>query len=297
MNTSEKIVFPYENIGEWTIFRPFTAPGLFIYRHSQANDLLHFPDFGDGDLNSEQRREALDRYIVHKRPLTAIVIFLNVVALEDFIRDFGDRISNINNLENYFPNISNLRLTLKKPNSNKPSKQLDKDPTPLMDFEKLCELYLSCIGIEPISRTDFPRLYDLTIIRHSVAHNGSIIREIDLPRFQYYIVKANVIINPPVEFVRETCNFLYKTGRQFEEKIREKLFTEVINKLDQGWINSRPKILIDLIELFNFFGKLPPPSNPVPMTDNDRKKEGDKNYEILISECFVELETKFKVDK
>ncbi len=294
MTTPEKVQFPSQSIAEWTVMRPFTAPGLFAYRHMQADDLLHFPDFGDGDMTREQRREALDQFVIHKRPLTAIVIFLNIVALEDFIRDIGVRISNVENLNWYFPQIDKLRLVRQKENPDKPSKQLDKDPTQLMDFIKLNELYLNCIGVEPINKSDFSRLYDLTIIRHCVAHNGSIVREVDIPRFQYYDVKANNVINPPVEFVKETCTFLYNAGRHFEETIRAKLFDEVTSKLDADWGNTRPKILCDLIETFNFFGKLPPPINVWPKTEKEMKETSDRNHEFLMTMCFDELKPKSK---
>jgi len=39
-----------------------------------------------GDLDAVQRREALQRAVALHRPLAALVIFLNVVALEDFFR-------------------------------------------------------------------------------------------------------------------------------------------------------------------------------------------------------------------
>lgn len=276
--------------------RPFTAPGLFAYRYMQANGLLHFPDFGDGDMTREQRRETLDRFVVHMRPLTAVVIFLNVVALEDFIRDLGIRISKIENLSNYFPNIGKLDVIPQKPNPNKPSKQIDKDPIPsIMDFVQLNELYLGSIGVDVIKKQDYSRLYDLTIIRHCVAHNGSIVRDADLPRFQYYVVRPNEVINPPVDFVKETCLFLYQTGRHFEETIRDKVFKEVISKLDKDWITKKPRILIDLIELFNFFGKLYPPTDSMPMTEIEMKNESEKNHQLLLKMCFEELETKFKV--
>ena len=87
--------FPSVPFGEFTITRPFTAPGLFAYRHMQANKLLHFPDLADGDMSREQRAEALLRMVSVHRPLAALVIFLSVVALEDFIRDLGARLADI----------------------------------------------------------------------------------------------------------------------------------------------------------------------------------------------------------
>lgn len=78
-----RIPFPNVPIGEFTVARHFTAPCLFFYRNMQAQDLLHFPDMAGGDMSAEQRREALDRMVSVQRPLAALVLFLNIVALED----------------------------------------------------------------------------------------------------------------------------------------------------------------------------------------------------------------------
>lgn len=289
MDNVEKITFPFVPIAEWSVTRPYTAPGLFAYRHIQALNLLDFPDFGDGDMTREQRREALDRHINIKRPLTGIVIFLNVVALEDFIRDFGMRLSNIENLDKHYPKISVLGMTPQKANPQKPSKQLDKDPAPLMDFDKLNELYESCIGIKPIGQADFPRLYDLTIIRHCIAHNGSIIREVDLPRFQYFNVTANQIINPPIDFVKETCHFLFTVGRRFENKIRDEIFKRVIPSLNNDWTVNKPKIITDLIHLFNYFNKVPISENFYSEDPELIQKENEKRFNELINLCILDL--------
>jgi len=106
--------FPNVPIGEVTVTRPFTAPGLFAYRHMQAKGLLHFPDFGDGDMNKEQRKDALERMVNVHRPLAALVLFLGVVGLEDFIRDLGARLADVSGLERHFPKIAELRPVLKK---------------------------------------------------------------------------------------------------------------------------------------------------------------------------------------
>jgi hypothetical protein len=289
MEKAERVTFPFVPINEWNVLRTYTAPGLFAYRHIQALDLLHFPDFGDGDMTKEQRREALDYHINFYKPLTAVVIFLNVVALEDFIRDIGIRISNVENIEQIFPKISELKMKPQKPNSDKPSKQLDKDPVPLMDFEKLNDNYYSSIGVKPINKKDFARLYDLTIIRHCIAHNGSIVREIDLPRFQYYNITSNQIINPPAAFVKETCGFLYNIGKDFENSIRHAVFSKVLKNLDSDWELSKPKILTDLIELFNFFGKIPSGENAFSRDPKIRHKNNEEKYQQLIELCIKEL--------
>ena len=277
-----KILFPNEPISEWTVCRPFTAPGLFAYRHLQADGLLHFPDYGEGELNSEQRREALDRAVTLHRPLTALIIFLNVVALEDFIRDLGARLASIDGLSQFFPKIDQLKLGSIPSKQNKLFARLDKDPIPnLLDFKELNKLYDECIGVQPISETEFPRLYDLTLVRHTVAHNGAIFRQVDVPRFQYYNITPNQIINPPPKFVKDTCSYLYKTGRNFEECVRSKVISEVMPQLDKTWPIEPPDLLLSLIEVFNFFGKI--------VTSSGFEKDSQHIHDKLVRLCLDEL--------
>ena len=47
------VPLPEEPVGEFTVFRPFTAPGLFAYRHMQALSLLDFPDYGGGVISMQ----------------------------------------------------------------------------------------------------------------------------------------------------------------------------------------------------------------------------------------------------
>lgn len=100
--------FPSVPIGEFTATRSFTAPGLFAYRHLQAEGLLNFPDFAGGDLGEEQRQEALARMVNVHRPLAALILFLAVVGLEDFIRDLGGRLADLPGLDSHFPRITEL---------------------------------------------------------------------------------------------------------------------------------------------------------------------------------------------
>ena len=255
-----KVPFPNEPVSEWTVCRPFTAPGMFAFRHLQADHLTHFPDFAAGDMTPEQRREALDRAVTLHRPLTALVIFLNVVALEDLIRDLGARLAEVVGLSAFFARIDRLRLTPKSPNPSNPSARLDEEPVSYTDFQAVNALYLDVLDVEPISPAEFPRLYDLALVRHTVAHHGAIFRQIDLPRFQYYDVVPGQLINPPVAFVKATCGYLYSIGDRFEKAVREKVISGVVPKLDSSWVSTPPKLLLDLIELFNYFGKLVPSS-------------------------------------
>jgi hypothetical protein len=91
-----KVPFPPGGVSEVTIFRVHSPKGLFAYRYSQALGLLRPLDYGGGDLSREDRRKALDQSVVLHRPLTALVVFLSVVALEDLIRGLGNRLARLN---------------------------------------------------------------------------------------------------------------------------------------------------------------------------------------------------------
>jgi hypothetical protein len=249
-----KVPFPNVPIGEFTVMRPFTAPGLFAYRHIQADNLLQFPDMAGGDMSAEQRREALERMVSLHRPLAALVLFLNIVALEDFIRDLGARLAEVPGLDSHFAIVSELRPTLRK--NPPPYARQDKDPAPLSDWGEVNKLYGRVLGVEPVPSGELPRLHDLALVRHTVAHHAALVRPIDAPRFQYWDVQPNSLIDPPIEFVREMSALLYRTGRDLEVAVSNRLFSVILAKAPPNWFEDPPQLVVALIELFNWFGKL-----------------------------------------
>jgi hypothetical protein len=289
------VPLPEETVGEFTVLRPFTAPGLFAYRIMQALGLLDFPDYAGGDLDAAQRREALQRAVAFHKPLSALVIFLNVVALEDFVRDFGARLADHPGLASYFPSVSGLRMTPTNPAPNRPFARLDRDPATLVDPVDVNNLYQRCLGIQPFPASEHAQLRDLALLRHTVAHHGAVIRSVDVQRFQHFIVQPGHPINPPVAFVRDVCAYLYRIGRMFEESVKARVFSVVIPTLGPSWWEQRPPTLLDLIELFNYFGKLVTSNSPVgtapPGTEMEKqmRDEGVRVREELIRLCIDEL--------
>ncbi len=273
-----KVPFPQVPIGEWSVLRTNTASGLFAYRQMQAENLLDLPDFGDGDLTSDQRREALRQYVVLKRPLTALTIFLGVVALEDFVRDIATRLADCLDNQPLFPMASQLRpiSLIPKHRFARP----DKDAFPTFDPSKINQVFLRALGVEPIPHTEFPKLRDLSIIRHTVAHHAARVRVIDLDRFQYYNVVADQVLNPPPEFAKEVTGYLYKIGRHIEEALKQQIFGRLLPTLPIGWNRSTPQTLIKLIEEFNYFGHLLTVKGPVGYCSPD-----DPDYELRIQEA------------
>ncbi|MEX0880828.1 MAG: hypothetical protein WEB59_09825 [Thermoanaerobaculia bacterium] len=245
---------------------------MFVFRHMQADELLHFPDLGDGDLSREQRREALLDFVNVQRPLAALVIFLNVVALEDLFRDLGARLADIADLQSFFPDITGLRMVPLPPKTNRPFRRLDMDPAPLTDFAEVNGLYRRCLNIEPIPVSEFPKLYDLALIRHTVAHNGSVVRQVDAGRFKYWEMRPGQFINPPVEFVKETARYLYSIGRSFETAIQDRVFTVALSCQPDSWPREPSPLVLTLIETFNYLGKILRRDAPLPILT-------DPNYE------------------
>ena len=267
--------FPSVPCGEFTIARPFTAPGLFFYRHMQAANLLRFPDCAKSDLSTEQRRSALLQHVSAHRPLAALVLFLGVVALEDFIRDLGVRLAEVNGLEKYFPKLIDLRLERVRPKHR--YSQVVKDPAIFSDWTDVNKLYARVIGVTPLQQVDLPKLHDLAIIRHTVAHHAALIRPVDIDRFQYWSMHPNSLINPPVEFVQNISHFLYQTGRGFEKSVASQIFASVIQYENADWFENPSELILALIETFNWFGNLltEEGDEPTPVF-------GELNYEKVI---------------
>jgi hypothetical protein len=263
---------------------------MFVYRHMQVRNLLEFPDFGGGDMSHDDRRTALQNSIGFHKPLAAVAIFLGVVALEDFIRDIGARLADSPLVTQLFPEAGGLRMQAVKKIAERPFARLDKDPANLVDPEDVNKLFSSCIGVQPFSESEFPRLRDLALLRHTVAHHAAVVRAVDQPRFQYYSVNPGRTVNPPVEFVRETCDYLYKIGRTFEEALKQRIFSAVVPALGADWSTRTPPELLDLIELFNYFGKVVQGRGPVGVsTDGHEEEERMRAESVRVREELLQL--------
>jgi hypothetical protein len=290
------IPFPEAQVYEWNGLRTNSASGLFAYRHLQAVHLLESPDFCGGDMTHEQRSDALRRAVNHHKPLTALAIFLGVVALEDFVRDFGARMADNIHVRLNFPALEELRAKPILRPANQAFMRLDTDPTGVVDPQKVNDLFQKSLGVEPIPAPEYARLRDLALIRHTVAHHAAVVRSIDVPRFQYYILRPGQVINPPVDFVKETLTYLYRIGRAIEEAVMSRVFKAILPSLGTNWWNARPTELLELIEFFDFFGFLEPAVGPVgyaePGTpEHDRMREDAALIkEKLIVRSILELQ-------
>lgn len=204
-----KIPFPAAHFGMTSVFRLSAPAGLYAYRHVQSLNLLDFPDLADGDLSREQRREALRGMVAACPPLTALSIFLNIVALEDLIREMGKGLAQLQWVRGAFPQVHALATTPVQPKPGAPPhKPLDTDPFSFVNFKYVNDSYERILGVRPLPDAEFPKLYDLALVRHTVAHHGSVFRTVDALRFQYYTVVPNTLINPPPDFVRDTAIYL-----------------------------------------------------------------------------------------
>jgi uncharacterized radical SAM superfamily protein len=81
----------------------------------------------------------------------------------------------------------------------------------------------------------------------------------------------------------------------FEESVKARIFSVVIPTLGPSWWEQPPPTLLDLIEVFNYFGKLVTSNSPVgtapPGTQMEKqmREEGVRVREELIRLCIDEL--------
>jgi hypothetical protein len=293
------IPLPDVPIGEWNAIDTRTATGLFAYRHTQAIGLMEFPDVGYGDLDAAQRREALRMMVSHQKPLAALALFLGVVALEDFIRDLAARLADTPSCLANFPGLGNLRSQPVNQGSDKGWKRSDKDPVVFLDPEELNKIFKNAIAVEPVPATEFWHLRDLALIRHTVAHHGAVIRHVDVPRFAHFIVNPGRVINPPPEFIQAELKYLYKLGREIETNVRSAVFGQFVNAAGAGWSNNLPQEVVELIELFAYFGYLESTTVIVgysePGSDLRRRQEAEaiRIRAVLLQRCVADLKDEF----
>ena len=164
---------PYAPITEMTPFRLGVAIGRYYWRHGAVDDLLQFPDLGGGDLNSEQRRKALNDFVVFHRPLSALSLFWTVVAFEDFYRDFGTDLSSVTGINIHYPSIADLAVApvVTKRKYDRP----DKDAFTYLDVQKINHNYRKVLGIEAVDPQFEDQIADLALLRHTVAHHAAVI--------------------------------------------------------------------------------------------------------------------------
>lgn len=273
-----------------------TASGLFAYRQFQALNLIDLPDFGGGDMTETQRREALCTTVNHlQQPLAALTLFLGVVALEDFVRDIGARMAEHPTLLRLFPSLQELRAQPIPEVTGQTFRRLDTDPTGVVDPEKINKLFRCALNVEPSPASEHAHLRDLILLRHTVAHHAAVIRSSDVPRFQHFIVQANQLINPPVEFVRSELNYLYRVGTMIEGNIRACVFKLALGQAGPGWSAHLPTEVVELIKFFNFFGFLESTTLPVGRAPDGsdlrmrQELEAQRIRTALLSRCINEL--------
>ena len=143
------------------------------------------------------------------------------MALEDFLRDLGGRMASNSFLLRHFPTLQQLRPVPKVRSPSQTFKQLEIEAIASFEPERINDVLRTAIGIAPIPVADYPRLRDLALIRHTVAHHAAVVRPVDLPRFQYYIVRPGQVINPPPDFVQETLRYVSGVGLDVDRLIRQ----------------------------------------------------------------------------
>lgn len=270
---------------------------MLLYRIAQAHDLLDLPDFGGGDFDSQQRRDALKRHVVFKQPLTALSLFLGVVAVEDYLRDFGARLSANKDFVRSAPGLISLEQQRSSRKQLRMFDRLDRDAFNPVDPDAVNRAFHAALGIDVIDVREHNRLRDLALVRHTVAHHASVFRTVDAPRFQYYKVTPGAPINPPPEFVKNTVQYLWQVARGVEIRVRN----ELLGRFKLGWPSDwrvAPNVeLLRFIEFFEDFGFVETSRisvNVLPEDEPARSKvlaERTRIQNSLLESCLNEIET------
>ena len=290
-----QIPLPEAQIGEWTFIDTRTATGLFAYRNMQATGLLDLPDFGGGDLNAEQRRDALAGAVSFHKPLAALSLFLGVVALEDFVRDLVARMAENTEIAQLFPPLQTLRSQPKARAPDQAFRRLDTDPAGVVDPEEINAIFRQALGIAPIAPQEYWHLRDLALLRHTVAHHAAVIRQVDLPRFRHFIVQAGRVINPPPAFVKAELHYLYQLGRRVETAVRDVVFREAIGAIGAGWSQPPDARIVQLVKFFAYFGYIETTTVPVGYSEpgsqlrQQQERESERIHAILLARCIADL--------
>lgn len=251
MNTSitesaPKIDFPTALVGEMTVFDVRCPLGLFGYRIVlQAIRLLDWPAPYDLEkLSDEEKRRIKDGFLQLRHPITALGLFLGVVALEDFVRDLLHRLREDDFVGSHFPEFQKLT-----------AKSIEKEFSNIRPEEWNDKLF-SIIDLKPIPEEELPHIGDLVLLRNAIAHYGSLTPEKYRDKFKYWDVKIGQMINPPASFVRTELNYIFHLGQKIHEETRRIVFRRIIEKMGCGWSRNPSPDILRLIELFCFFGFL-----------------------------------------
>jgi hypothetical protein len=274
----EKIAFPQAQVGEWTVFRKETPFGMFFYKLHQAANVTSVANFNIPNSCGKSAKDYESEHPEVVQPLTALAVFMHVVALEDLLRESGVFLVTINELMK----LKGIKKLTQVPVQQKhPHQRTQKDSFSLLDLEQLNDHYQAVLGIAAVEKADISRLRDLILMRHIVAHNAAIVREVDQGRFQYYAVPVGISLNPTAEFVRDTTSFISAVARQFIEKIRAVVFQKAFSMLPD-WRDTPCDRINELIAQFDYFGLIPQ-STALQRSVHERETELlDRCYSMLL---------------
>ena len=290
-----QVDLPEVPIGEWSAIDTRTSSGLFAFRSMQASGLLELPDLGGGDLDVQQRREALLTAVSFHKPLAALCLFLGVVALEDFVRDLVARMTDDPELLSWFPQLAGVRSQPIPRTSNQAFRRLDTDPAGVLDPEYINSVFQRALGVSPIRVHDYWHLRDLALLRHTVAHHAAVIRSVDIPRFCYFRVQPGRLINPPAEFIKAELQYLYQLGRNVDASVRDAIFRRAVTDAGSGWSQVPDARIVRLIEFFAYFGYIESTTIPVGYSEpgtplrQQQELEAARIRTSLIRRCIDDL--------
>ena len=147
-----------------------------------------------------------------------------------------------------------------------------------------------------ISTTEFDKLRDLALIRHTVAHHAAVVRAVDVPRFLHYKMVPGAGINPPPEFVQSTAAYLWRISRGIQIRVRNRLLDLLRPTLPPNWREAPPTDLVTFVTFFEHFGfieTLNGPGGELPDDEPGRSRaieERRRVKEVVDARCMQEIE-------
>lgn len=178
-------------------------------------------------------------------------------------------------------------------------RRLDTDPVRGLDPADINQLFEQSMAIKPVPAEEFWHLRDLVLLRHTVAHHAAVIREVDVPRFAHFKIMPGRMINPPPDFVRSELKYLYDMGRTIEMSVQGAVFKKVIATAGAGWSIQPSQEVIELIQLFAYFGYIESTnvtvgySEPGSELRRMQDAEAEQIRASLLQRCIADLMDKF----
>lgn len=247
---TKKQNFPFYNwpSGEWGIFNTNTSFGLYLYRFCQYRNLADSCVKQHIDLSKideADRKFFQDSALHFARPLGALILGMQIVALEDYLRYQLDSLLNNSCVLNLYPDSN---------------KQLPKDKSYGERFKlsNISELNQRCeraFGFYLIEEIYIKQIHDLVRIRNIIFHFGGIVSDQKRAEFDFYqIDREQIDVN--YQGLQELSDFIYQRASHIDKVLRTSILARIRDSSLKDWKTKPSPDLLSMIKEFNYLGHL-----------------------------------------